>query len=244
MFLLRIKLRKTSNEMIDQKEAELLVSGPSDLSHKKCIHRWFVWTMILGMFISMFGNLIIEAKAGGFFTQHSSKQKNDETGKTISSTAEIKEFTSPYPFSKDEFVLNLGKILSSEDGRTTRETVERAFNVKFSDKPVKDAEKNYPNMSRFYLRPRVDWYFGMGLTLGEKISSFQLFLDSTMCIYYKDFREIAKNAGWKLVGEAQFFYHQPILREEYLKTKGANLFVDLSDGNSDCITYINMYSRS
>jgi hypothetical protein len=200
--------------------------------------------MILGMFISTFGNLIIEAKADSFFTQQSSKQKNDEAGKTILSSIEIKEFTPPYPFSKDEFVLNLGKVLSSEDGRTKRETVERAFNVKFSDKPLKDAEKNYPNMSRFYLRPRVDWYFGMGLTLGEKVSDFDLWLDSTMCIPYKDFREIAKTAGWKLVGEAQFYYHRPILHETYLKNEGAILLVVLPKEDSNCITQINMYNRS
>lgn len=230
--------------MVDQKEVDVFASTSSDLSHKKSIHKWFLLTMIFGISIFSLCNLIVEAKANNLFSQERSKQKNDTARTTISSSEETKEFLPSYPFSQDEFIQNLGKVLSSEDGRTKREIVERAFNVKFSDKPLKDAEKNYPNMSRFYLRPRVDWYFGMGLTLGEKVSDFDLFLDSTMCIPYMYFREIAKTAGWKLVGEARFFNHLPILRETYLKTEGAILYVDLSNEDSNCITHINMYNRS
>ena len=187
-----------------------------------------------------------ESIANEIYMQESMKNKSDKGKRTATDPEQIREFLPPFPFTKDELLQNIGKVLSSEDGRTTRETVERAFDVKFPAIPLKYLEKEYPNIRFNLLRPRLDWYLGMAVKNGASYSGFDLSLDSTVCIHYKEFREVAMATGWQLTTEAQFYQHDvPILRENFNKNvKGANLIVRLSKSDFNCIDEISMFNHS
>ena len=201
--------------------------------------------LIMSMTLLFTNILMLESVANEILAQKSMKNRSDQVKDAKTELEQTREFLPPFSFTKDDFLQNVGKVLLSEDGRTKRETVERAFNVKFPETPSIDFQTSYPNMKVDYLRPRLDWYFAMSVKNGNNYSSFDLGLDSTMCIHYQEFREVAKIAGWTLVGEAQFLNHRPIFRETYNKdVKGATLFVSLSRGDVNCVTSIHMFNRS
>jgi hypothetical protein len=239
---------------ISKMEGEKMTNqGGSDLENTASINSkksaWcrsrFVFS-ILSATLLLLSVLIGESTANETYMQESMKNRADKGRRTVTEPEQIGEFLPPYPFTKDELLQNIGKVLSSEDGRTTREIVERVFNVKFPAIPLKYLEKEYPNIRFNLLRPRLDWYLGMAVKNGASYSGFELSLDSTVCIHYKEFREVAMAAGWQLIAEAQFYQHDvPILRENFNKNvKGANLIVRLSKSDFNCIDEISMFNHS
>lgn len=231
--------------MIDQGRSDSENTASIDLKKSPRCRSRFVFS-ILSVTLLLLSVLIGESIANEIYRQESMKNQSDKGKRTMTELEQIREFLPPYPFTKDELLQNIGKVLSSEDGRTTRETVERAFDVKFPAIPLKYLEKEYPNIRFNLLRPRLDWYLGMAVKNGASYSGFDLSLDSTVCIHYKEFREIARATGWKLIAEAQFYQHDvPILRENFNKdVKGANLIVRLSKSDFNCIDEISMFNHS
>lgn len=168
-----------------------------------------------------------------------------EDKKTQEVLGEIKDkFLPPYPFSKEEFLVNLGRILLTKDGRVEKKVVEQVFQLKIPEQTPYKSRDSDANKLLFLLLPWRDWYLGMELRRRERESEFQVWFDSYFCISILEFRRVALDAGWELQSEARLYGHHAQTREYYRKSDtGAEMFFDMSRPYLQCIESVYVVGR-
>lgn len=226
-------------------------------SERRNVNRRFLLTAIFSIALFGTGSLSSEAKAHTFFDERTvtnkcaggekmksvkSKKFEQSKGKKMKSLPDkVDGFYQPFPFSREELIEKITKVLTTEDGLITKECVDTIFDVKLPVRVLGKDEIKDPHWTSYSLKPGVDWYFGIGLSRNQQWSMFHFYLNSTPCIGAEEFQTIANNAGWKRINAAQFSHNAPaMLREEYQRSNAdAQLFIDL-DPNSYCVKSIHV----
>lgn len=224
---------------------------------KKKARRSFLLTAIFSVVLLGTSSLSREVIAHGFFAEETvankcgggekmnsaktEKIKPSKGKKMKSSSDKVEGFYPPFPFTREEIIEKITRVLTIEDGLITKDCVDTIFDVNLPVRVLGKDEIKEPLWTEYLLREGLDWYFAVTLASGPHKSMFSFYLNSAVCIGAEEFQMIAKNAGWKRISPAQHFINAPAnLREEYVREiKGPRLFVDLND-SSYCIDSINV----
>lgn len=138
------------------------------------------------------------------------------------------DFSPPYPFTKQEFLVNLGKVLSAKDGVVRKEAVAKAFQIEIPNKPRDEDLADYPEGLIFRILPGRDWYIEMKLVESKDRVHFHISFDSYFCIGVSEFRRFADGVDWEMIVAATLSGHMASPREHYRKRGGkAELFFDM-----------------
>ncbi|WMW81637.1 hypothetical protein RF679_04995 [Undibacterium cyanobacteriorum] len=147
-----------------------------------------------------------------------------------------RDFSPPYPFTTQEFLVNLGKALAAKDGVVRKEVVTKAFQIEVPDKPRDEDQVGYTDKLIFLVLPGRDWFLGMKLHESTEQVIFQIWFDPYFCIGISQFRQFAEATGWEMVIAATLSGHMASPREYYKKRGSqAELFFDMSRPYLQCI---------
>jgi hypothetical protein len=150
------------------------------------------------------GLLVLSA---GFSTQATWAQSGRENSRYDNEEkSQDARFRPPYPFSSDELMGKLLRVLILPEGHVTREQAEAAFGIKIPKERGVFNEPRQPGV-HYLAKAGADWYFSVGVIegIGEKsLSIFSLQMgrsgieDSSACLSEKMMSAALAKSGWIL----------------------------------------------